>query len=134
MKKKIDLKDIPKDVAFQGYLWMSNKTSPKVLKDKPHDFSKYADKKNPFVVEALLWDKENKVSYHITHSGRYQVYRYKLKKLPKEAELKKVKYLPHRLDGVNKCKFKQLWVAEKDPLCEDMEVLVMKALVFVGFE
>ncbi len=132
MKKKIEIKDIPDNIPFEGYVWMSDETKPKVLQNKL--FACDTIGTNPFVIEGLLWDKKNKVSYHITHSGKYYVYRYNLTDLPSGAQFEEVNYLPHQLDGVNMCKFKQLWVPEKDPLCEDMQVLVMKALIFVGFD
>lgn len=42
-------------------------------------------------------------------------------------------YLPNRMDKIKELKFVQNWVLEKDPLCEGMEVLKPKGLVFVGF-
>jgi CRISPR type III-associated protein (TIGR04423 family) len=38
------------------------------------------------------------------------------------------------LEGVSKVCFKQLWQTEKDLKCEDMQVLKMKAQIFIGFK
>ncbi|GAB4255892.1 MAG: hypothetical protein Kow0027_22800 [Saprospiraceae bacterium] len=132
VEKLNELREIPTAHLFDGYVWLSDAKKPEVLIGKYFDFSSIG--KNPFVIEALLYDAANEVSYHVRHSGRYHIHKYDLKHLPDEVETEEVSYLPHRLDGVKKCKFKQIWMPEKDPYCEDMPVLTMKALVFVGFE
>jgi CRISPR type III-associated protein (TIGR04423 family) len=42
-------------------------------------------------------------------------------------------YLPHRLEGVKKVHFKQVWLPVTDDNGEGMEVLTLKAIVFCGF-
>ncbi|HHS94975.1 MAG TPA: TIGR04423 family type III CRISPR-associated protein [Phaeodactylibacter sp.] len=132
IEKLNELKDIPAGVAFDGYVWMSDKKKPEVLKGEPFYF--FDIEQNPFVIEALLYDAGNGVSYHVKHTGEYHIYKYDFKNLENAAEMDTVSYLPHCLEGVAKCKFKRLWVPEEDPYCEGMEVLTMKALIFCGFE
>ena len=119
---------------YEGYAWLSDKGKPEILRNIAFDFSKYEDGKNPFIIEALLFDKANNKSIHITHTGKYHIKEFDLNDLPEGSELVDVKYLPHRLNGVKKVCFKQLWVPEKDEHCEDLPVLKMKALIFTGFD
>ncbi len=121
------------NVNFEGYVWLSNSEKPKVLKDTTFDFSKNEEGKNPFIIEALLFNKEKNKSYTIRHTGKYHINEFDLSKYTSE-NLVDVEYLPHRLDGVKKVCFKQLWLPEEDKNCLDMEVLKMKALIFTGFE
>lgn len=124
------LTEIP-DYDYEGYVWMSDEKEPKVLKNKKFTFNE--DQQNPFIVEGLLWAKKEGVSIHIRHTGRYLINLVELDKVPHIEESEEVQYLAHRVIGVKNLKFMQLWEPEKDPLCEGMEVLKMKALVFIGF-
>ena len=117
---------------YEGYVWLSNADKPIILPKEEFDFSKYSEQNNPFIIEALLWDKKSK-SITIRHTGKYHINEFDLSKYSDE-NLVDVQYLPHRLDRVEKVNFKQLWLPEEDENCEGMEVLKMKALVFTGFE
>ncbi|MFN3849599.1 MAG: TIGR04423 family type III CRISPR-associated protein [Spirosomataceae bacterium] len=131
---KIDsLMDIPK-LTYSGYLWQSDKQSPAVFKNQTVDFSQYINQENPFIIEGLLWAENEEVSIQIKHTHRYLINRICLKDISTEHELIEKKYHTHRIKGVKHLKFKQLWIPEPDPLCEGMEVLTIKALIFVGFE
>ena len=116
---------------YEGYVWLSNAEKPIILPNKEFDFSQYSEKSNPFIVKALLFNEGKSIT--IRHTGKYHINEFDLKNYSDE-NLIDVQYLPHRLDGVEKVKFKQLWLPEKDENCEDMEVLKMNALVFTGFE
>lgn len=119
--------------TFEGYIWLSDQEKPILLRNETFDFSKYEEGANPFIVEALLYNNNNSV--HIQHTGRYVVKEFDFKHLEnKGAVFEDVKFLPHRLDSVNKVKFKQLWLPEEDADCENMPVLKMKALIFTGFD
>jgi len=131
--KKITITEIPQD-GLEGYYWLSNAEKPEVLERERGDKFEPPTKNNPFIAEALLYDREKNISYHILHAGEYSVFRYDLDNLPPGAKLCEVEYLPHRLGEVKKVCFKQLWVPEADSLCEGMEVLNMKALIFTGFK
>lgn len=126
------LKDIPKK-KYQGYVWYSDKSTPMQLYgDIEYAFTE--DKLNPFVVEAMLFCKEENISIMVRHTGKYYITQYDLKNLPEGASLVPKKYLPHRLKDISNICFQQLWVPELDCNCEDMEVLTLKAVIFNGFD
>jgi CRISPR type III-associated protein (TIGR04423 family) len=122
--------DIP-TIKYEGYVWLSNEKYPTVLDKQEYDFTKV--KENPFVIETLLWNDEEKTSIMIRHTGKYHVQVFKLKELPAGHKLEEKVYLPHRLDKVQHVYFQQLWIPEPDAFCEGMEVMTMKALIFTGF-
>jgi len=126
-----DLIDI-KNRKYSGYIWMSDAKEPKVLNNEEFDFSKISI--NPFIIEALLYCEEENVSLTIKHTGSYHINEIVLNTLTESAVLEDVEYLPHRLEGVDKVQFKQLWIPEEDANCEGWPVLKMKALVFTGFK
>jgi len=117
---------------YTGYIWMSDQKTPEVLINEEFDFSTIG--LNPFIVEALLYNKEEDISLTIRHTGKYHINEINLKKLPEGAELVDVAYLPHRIEGVDKVQFKQLWIPEDDENRNDLPVLKMKALAFTGFK
>lgn len=124
--------DIPKR-KYQGYIWFSDKTKPLVLLEKEDfDFSSIKTQ-NPFIVEALLYSEEGNQSIMIKHTDKYIIKEYNLSELTRGTEVVEKEYLPHRLEGVNKLKFTQIWVEAEDPFCEKMETLQLKATVFTGF-
>jgi len=138
----MNLEKLPKkDTKVEGYVWDSNAKHPKVYRDQPLDISKYFQEDNPYIVEALLYSKDENCAWMIKHTGTYQINQYDLNALSKEGELVEVDFLPHRLkknnpDGatpIKKVCFKQLWIPEEDPNCENMNVLKMQALIFTGF-
>ncbi len=118
---------------YQGYIWYSDKDEPKVLEEyKSFKFSEVQT--NPFVVEALLYCKEEKVSVMVRHSGSYQIREYSLNNMPEGHKVEEKSYFPHRLKNrVKRICFHQLWLPENDPNCEDMEVLTLKGHIFTGF-
>jgi CRISPR type III-associated protein (TIGR04423 family) len=123
------------NIEFEGYVWLSDQEEPIILNNQTFDFSKYEEGSNPFIIEALLFDKTKNKSIHITHTGRYHINdEFDLDNLKEGSELEPVEYLPHRLDGVDKVCFKQLWIPEKDEYCDNLPVLKMKALIFTGFK
>ncbi len=128
IRKIESLNLIPKG-NYQGYYWMSNDENPEHINGS---FNPPATT-NPFIIEAMLWDQDAQKSIMITHTGRCQIFEYDLKILEKEGKLEDKTYMPHRLEGVKKVKFKQFWKEEKDPLCENMPVMQLKAQIFIGF-
>lgn len=131
MYKKYETpQDIPKK-TYEGYVWGSDDKDPKMYYGK-EEVSISDNDVNGYIIEALLYCEENNTSLLIRHSGKYHIYEYDLKGLNEE-NLVSVEYLPHRLNGVEKVCFKQLWLPEEDPNCENMKVLKMKALIFTGF-
>lgn len=128
--KHESLKNIP-NLTYEGYVWMSDKEYPIVLNGETYDFSEINT--NPFIIEALLYNKEEKKSIHVQHSGEYQIFEYDLSKLEKSNLVEK-EYLPHRLKDVEKVLIKQIWLPEKDENCAGFDVLKLKAIVFCGFK
>lgn len=127
-----ELSAIPKR-KYVGYIWMSDKEEPIVLK-QPTEFDFSEISINPFVQEALLYSEGEKVSVMVRHTGGYHISEFYLDKFPKRYELVEKQYYPHRLgfDDKKVC-ISQLWLPEEDPNCEEMEVLTLKAHIFTGF-
>jgi CRISPR type III-associated protein (TIGR04423 family) len=132
VKKLNSLNEIP-SFNFDGYIWKSDSEHPITLLDETFDFSTI--QLNPFIVEGLLYNQDENKSYHITHDGEYHIVEYDLNELSKKGEIIQKEYNPHRLvDSVKKVKFYQIWKDEKDPNCNDLPVLTLKATVFCGFK
>jgi CRISPR type III-associated protein (TIGR04423 family) len=132
LKKINNISEIPA-TSYVGYVWFSNSEKPKMLHKQ--DFEDRNISSNPFIVEALLFDEANNISVHILHDGSYNIIQYDLETLKSDGfQLVSKAYLPHRLEGVEKVHFVQLWKAEEDSLCEGMLVDTLKATVFCGFK
>lgn len=124
--------EIPNE-KYEGYIWLSDQTSPIVLDNASYDFSQIGE--NPFIIEALLFCKEKDFSIMVKHTGSYVIRKYDLKAWEAEAEATETKEnLSHRIKGVKALKFIQFWKAEEDALCEGMPVLKLKATIFTGFK
>ena len=126
--------NIDKTKKYEGYVWMSDKEKPDVLRDEllKVDFSTI---ENPFVIEAQLFDKESLTSYSVKFiDGEYYVKDFKLT----EEDLKGATvFIPKsRLKGVKGLKYVMKWEVQEegDPLCEGMKTKVPTALVFIGFD
>lgn len=130
--KSLNISNIPTNVPFDGYLWWSDETVPKV-----YDGEKIPElpaSNNPFIVEGQLYDPDNKKSYAIRFvDGDYLINCFDLKKLNGLDSIVK-EYIPNRIDGKSKLYFKEFWRPVKDELCEGMEVLKPAEFVFIGFK
>jgi CRISPR type III-associated protein (TIGR04423 family) len=118
---------------YQGYIWMSDSTSSEektgiLLKEL--DFSNI---RNPFIIEGQLYDKANRKSYSIKFvDGKYLTKAFDVNKTDAtDAVLEK---FIANFDGVNMLKFLRYWKPAADTLCEGMNVLQPKELVFIGFD
>jgi CRISPR type III-associated protein (TIGR04423 family) len=132
VKKLNSLNEIP-SFNFDGYIWKSDSENPITLLDKTFDFSTI--ELNPFIMEGLLYNQDENKSYHITHDGDYHIVEYDLTELSKKGEFIEKEFNPHRLlNLIKKVKFNQIWMDEKDPNCNDLLVLTLKATVFCGFK
>lgn len=123
------LKDI-KDLHYEGYVWSSDAKEPKIIDGKIGKLPE--DGENPFIIEALLWAANERISVQIRHSDKYVIHENDLSDTNLAEDIRT--YLPHKLKGIKKLKFKEIWQEVPDPLCLGMPVLKMQALVFVGFE
>jgi CRISPR type III-associated protein (TIGR04423 family) len=132
IKLYTNLKDIP-SAKYDGYVWMSNEDKPIVLQKE--DFNHRESVINPFIVEALLFDEEKQHSIHITHDGSYKITGFDLNTFKKPTfEVVEKSYLPHRLEGLKKVCFKQIWMEEEDKEFPNFPVLTLQATVFCGFK
>lgn len=127
MKTKIEKSE------YEGYLWYSDNTEPKVYLGNESFELELDDNKNPFVIEGQLFD--GKKSYSIKYAdGQYYVNSFDVKSSDFNSKDEK-EYIPNsRMKDVNKIKFLQRWKTQEDELCEGMEVLQPAELVFIGFD
>lgn len=119
---------------YEGYVWMSDATVPKVYLGEECDPLPSA-KENPFVIEAQLYDPASRISYGIKHvDGEYIVTEVNLsEEALKGCVYEEKTFLPHRMEGISALRFYQLWREEEDELCDNMKVLQPKELAFAGF-
>ncbi|KAA6334231.1 hypothetical protein EZS27_017423, partial [termite gut metagenome] len=124
---------IPKGRNYTGYLWMSDEQNPKTYCNQPIDKElERTDDQNPFIIEGQLYCEEKQLSYSIKYvDGKYFITKYDLNALGNEFDKKK--YIPNRIPACH-IVFRQYWKQKADELCENMEVLIPGAFVFVGFE
>lgn len=121
--------------TYEGYLWPSDQPRPRVLLGESITALTLTDGENPFTVEGVLWAPATSTSIAIRYiDGQYHIYNKVVTAEERAAEDNVVTYLPHRLDGVAALRFLRRWKAEKDELCENMEVLRLQDTVFIGFE
>lgn len=118
---------------YEGYLWQSDQTAPRVLDGTVEEELTFNDGENPFVVEGQLWDREHSCSVSIRYTdGQYYVKETVL--LPAQMQEPVLTYMPHRMPEIKGLNFLRLWKEEEDSLCENMPVLTLYDTVFVGFE
>lgn len=123
-----------KKATYQGYIWKSDADAPEVI-DGDYGIT-IDDKENPFIIEGLLYNENEALSYHIKYvDGKYKVIETKvdLERMLGNAENF---YANHKLidRGIVKLKFYREWNAVEDEACNDWKVLQPGKLVFIGFE
>lgn len=132
-------------LKYEGYLWLSDKPAPFIIKKGFNDLNgqtlptlgELEGAANPFIIEGQLYDADNKLSYSIRYAdGETLVTCFELSKMEQDEnlEMQDKTFLPSHMEGVSSLCFKDVWEAEADPLCCNMEVLQPRALVFVGFD
>ena len=129
---------------YVGYLWYSDQTKPRMLKQETFDVESLKTPMNSFVIEGQLWDETNSMSISIKYvDGEHIIKFFKVQQddlknaLSEESDSITIKrYIPHRLEGVAKLTFMQYWKREKveDEQCKDFETLIPDKLVFIGFD
>ncbi len=126
-----------KEAKYEGYLWTSDQSKPKMLDGNAPFSITLKDGENPFIIEGLLWNPDENESTTIRYvDGHYFVATHEVnqEQLEGNSNTTRVSYIAHRLPGVSKLKFLRLWEKLSDPLCENMDTLQLKATLFVGFE
>jgi len=133
MKTELTLTDIPIENAYEGYLWWSDQPKPEVyLNDKPIRLPEEGD--NPFVIEGNLWCKDSETSYLIRFvDGKYMIYKFEMKDVAPQL-VTVHKYLPNRINGIEKLVFKEVWREQAAPSCMGFNVLKPAFIAFVGFK
>lgn len=121
------MKTIKINPNTQGYFWMSDEAKPTLeLRDIELD-----DTKNPFVIEAQLFDGEVSTSIKYV-DGKYIVKEYRLSEMP-STDFTEHTYVSHRMGG-KKLVFRKYWHPVPDEMCCGMEVLKPAEILFVGFK
>lgn len=118
----------------EGYLWWSDQQKPKVYQDELIDIC-LDETENPFVVEGLLYDEENKESYSVKYvDGLYLINKYKVDESDFiNIDNEEKSYLSNRMDD-HWLKFIRYWEEKKDANCMGMSVLTLTKNVFIGFD
>ena len=135
--EKTDFINKIKDRPLTGYLWLSNESIPslKRIYDNAAIDTSVFDCEKSFVAEGLLYDDNAKLSYQIKFiNGSYQIFENESE--PKQGEeVSSKSYIAHRINGVKKLKFNQIYAPKEDKeCCRNMQVLTLDRVVFVGFE
>ncbi len=125
-----NLDGVPKG-NYVGYVWLSDQKKPIVLTGQEFVKANFQST-NPFIVEGYLFDESEKRSVQIKHSGRLDIRLFHLDDNDFESGYL-VEFLAHRLEGVSKLKFLEIWKSSADKFCLEMEVDECVAKVFVGF-
>lgn len=118
---------------YEGYLWYSNKTEPKILNEEEFELE-ISDNENPFVIEGQLFDADRMLSISIKYvDGEYICNSYNVDSLDfNRTNVEKKEFHSNRMNGY-KLQFLQYWIEKEDALCEGMKVLCPTKSVFVGF-
>ena len=113
-----------KDIPLMGYLWLSNEVKPSRLYRNAKIDTSVFDVENPFVAEGLLYDESDNLSYQIKYiDGMYRIFELSTQKQNEDDVIEPKSYIAHRIDGVNKLKFAQIFTPKDDDGCIDMKVL-----------
>lgn len=134
MNKKISIKQIPQNIDFTGYVWMSDSQNPVVDPTEIKKIlNKTSDNSNPFVIEGQLYCDSTKQSFSIRYTdGEYFVVEYNLSEANKTNGIYK-EFVSNRIPNNKKLRFFAYWEAKPDSLCKDMQVLQPADFAFVGF-
>ena len=128
--KRISIEKI-QDLAYDGYIWMSDQEKPKVCENEKVEWPTGA---NPFIVEGQLYNQEKGISYSIKFvDGKYIINEYEVKKADLDNEHnEQIVYHSNKMDG-RKLKFLRYWEEKEDVNCMNMPVLTLTKTVFIGF-
>ena len=134
----MDEKKIIPSGTYEGYIWMSdqnyidkNTDVPLVIKGE-YPGRELVDGENPFVIEAQLYDRQNKKSISIKYNdGHYLVNTFDVTEEDlADGDIRE--YQSNRMGGKT-LRFCQRWRAFPNDDCEGMEVLTPVEIVFIGF-
>ena len=60
--------EINKQAKYEGYIWLSDQTQPRVLLGEEFDVDGITDSINPFVIEGQLWNAADGISISIRYA------------------------------------------------------------------
>ena len=132
-----------KALPYEGYLWMSDQELPQIYNQENISLPKEGE--NPFVVEGMLYNKENELSYSIRFvDGEYIVQEFKVTQADiKNPENQEKVYEPNRMDDLKgkRLRFLRYWeeVLDEDNYKDEqnpdgLPVLTLTKNVFIGFK
>lgn len=132
-----NINDIDFTLTYEGYLWMSDEQHPEVFHPESQIDPALFTKKNPFVVEGYLFNKQSGLSLSIKYiDGQYHIFC----NIVEESDLNSkdvdlIYYLTQRMNTSGKewAKFLRYWKEKTDFSCLDMNVLEVEKEVFIGF-
>ena len=128
--------EINKQAKYEGYIWLSDQTQPRVLLGEEYDVECIADSITPFVIEGRLWNAADGISMSIRYvDGKHvkSIHQVTNEDLQGTSMVTPERYISHIKDVGRLC-FLRYWKAEEDELCEGFKALRPEKLVFVGFE
>lgn len=130
-KQLNQLSEIP-DIAYEGYIWLSNATAPMYINGKI-DLSEIAI--NPFIVEGMLFACDQSISIQIKETGgEYWIdqVEWDIEDLMNSNDFEDYEYIVKNSDKL--IKIKEKWEAIPNSLCEDMLVERPLWRAFIGFK
>lgn len=126
---------------YLGYYWMSDTTDPVIVNGNlPEIISSLNPAENPFVIEANLFNQDDRMSYTIKFiDGNYVLTSCQIREKLVDVEsgiydnITLKEYYANRMPGLILLFF-QYWREQPDPLCAEMPVLHPAEMAFVGFK
>ncbi len=118
---------------YTGYFWKSDSKEPEIVNGSfDQDLN---PNKNPFIIEAQLYDHNTMLSYSIKYiDGAYMIMEHQVHSLDFNSKNVEIKdFYTHRMKEHKRLQFLQYWQEVEDDLCESMKVLQPTEFVFVGF-
>ncbi len=115
---------------YEGYIWISDSNTPIVANIV--EKITMIESNSKFIIEGFI--RCGVSSYSIKHvDGTHKIVKFDMEAIEGNSDYVKRSYVAHpRLQKEEVC-FYELWESEKDPMCENGDVLQFKAMVFIGF-
>lgn len=120
---------------YIGYIWWSNAKTPEVYDEAKTIDIVIEDNINPFIIEGMLWDKDNNISVTIKNiDGKCQISSVCVNDFKSNVKFTEKKFIAHRIKNASKLIFRQYWELKPNKDCLNMDVYIPTKLLFVGFE
>ncbi len=135
LKAYNSLEDIPR-LNYEGYYWLSDSSSAVLVDNAPINFSTFekdGKPKNPFIVEANLYNDDSKKSISVRHIDNGYILTVIDWSEGKEVEVVEKEFIGHSSLKQRRLKFHEAWDRRIDKYCEELHVLTPAGIGFVGF-